>query len=424
MRQEQDFASYVEARGPTYVQCLVRRGLSWPEAQDAAAEAFADLRADWDELVHVGDVDDVLFRPGEVAALLDDAEPPPRLPFSYGRVRSVLARRRRRKWRIGGALTAGATATLVVATLVTGAAQPPPKPDDESLGRAVATAADNRGGVVWWADGTLHLATADVEVGDVRRVVAAGDAAAYEDDEGRLVAVYPDGHRTLLGRPTRTSPLVASWSGLVAWVDAGRRGTERLVVWDMRAEHPVSGVTVAAMSTVPTGFDGDWLTFRTGTADWVWNPRGGEPRQTGDGAPQADGDTGTTLVDTVAGSRLEQVGLTLRVVDTHTGRMTYFPGFVQGALSADGRRVIARPIGGAPQLLDARSGDRLDTWYPGDWRVLDATFTVDGRVGWLAERDGHAVAVVCGSPGEPMDCTFPDDLEATGTALIARDSSS
>ena len=255
-------------------------------------------------------------------------------------------------------------------------------------------------------------------------MVAAGDAAAYLDGRGRLVAVYPDGHRTLLGRPTTYSPLVSNpASGLVAWVDASRTGVQRLVVWDLPEERQVSGVVVSALRTEPTGFDGGWLTFRTGTRDFVWNPRGGDPVKTGDGAPRADGDRWASLVDTVARTRLEQVGLTLRVVRKGSGRMTYLPG-VAGSLSADGRLVISRPVdGGAPQLYDAHSGERLDSWEPGAWRVLDATFVDDDRVAWLAERDdAEAVVVVCGSPGQPMDCSPPLDLGTTGTPLIARDS--
>jgi hypothetical protein len=423
--REQDFAAYVEARGPTLVRCLVLRGLPMADAETAAAETFADLRLDWAELVHVGDLDDALFQPGEIAALHDAESLPPPRPFPYDRVRAVVARRRRRHWRIAGALTGAAVVSLVVATLVTDWTRPPPRQPDAGLGPAFVTVAANQTGVVWWADGSLHLADVTLAVGDARRVVAAGDGAAYVDGQGRLVAAYPDGHRTILGRPTSTSSLVSSPSaGLVAWVDASGVGVQRLVVWDLPAERRVSGVVVSGVRTVPTGFNGGWLTFRTGTTDWVWNPRGGDPRKTGDGAPKADGEEWTSLVDAVVGTRLEQVGLTLRVVRTRTGRMTYFPGFVAGALSPDGRKVIARPVGGGePQLFDARTGERLDTWYPGGWRVLDATFVDDERVAWLADRDdGRAMLVVCGSPGEPMDCSFPEDLHAAGTPLIARDS--
>jgi hypothetical protein len=428
VRGEQDFAAYVETRGPALVRCLVLRGLTVPDAEAGAAEAFASLRPDWPELVYPGDLDDALFcsvlgtDPQTTTALLEEAATLPTLLLPYDRVRAVVAQRRRRQWRTAGGLVAAATAVALVWSLVdgTGGGTPP----DVGLGPARVIAADNDEGVVWWADGTLHLAGADVEVGDVRRVVAAGDAAAYVDGGGRLVAAYPDGHRTLLGRPTTYSPLVSSpASGLVAWVDASRIGVQRLVVWDLTAERQVSGVVVSGLRTQPTGFDGGWLTFRTGTADYVWNPRGGDPVMTGDGAPRADGDRWASLVDTVARTRLEQVGLTLRVVRRGSSRMTYLPG-VAGSLSGDGRMVIARPVDrGEPQLYDARSGARLDTWSSGGWRVLDATFVDDDRVAWLAEHDGgDAVVIVCGTHGYPMDCAFPVALHASGVPLIARDS--
>ena len=429
MRGEQDFAAYVEARGPALVRCLVLRGLTVPHAEASAAEAFASLRDDWPELAYARDLDDALFGgvlgtdPEATTALLEEAATLTPLPLPYDRVRAVVARRRRRQWMTAGGLVAAATAVALVWSLVDGAGGSTP-PRDEGLGPARVNAVDNDEGVVWWANGTLHLRSADVAVGDVRRVVAAGDAAAYVDERGRLVAAYPDGHRTLLGRPTTYSPLVSSpTAGLVAWVDASRTGVQRLMVWDLTEERKAAGVVVSGLRTEPTGFDGGWLTFRTGTTDFVWNPHGGEPIRTGDGAPRADGARWASLVDTVARTRLEQVGLTLRVVRKGSSRMTYLPG-VSGSLSGDGRLVITRPVDrGEPRLYDARTGERLDTWYPGGWRVLDATFVGDDRVAWLADRDdGDAVLVVCGSPGQPMDCAVAHDLGATGTPVIARDS--
>ncbi len=428
MREDPDFAAYVAARGPTLVRCLALLGVPVPEAEEIAAEAFATVRSDWPELVRLGDLDADLFGtvlrtdPDTTAALLEEAATLPSLPLPYERVLAVVARRRRRQWAVAGGLTAFLGTTALVVTLVNGSAGAPP-PDPDGLGRAQVSAADDWAGVVWWADGTLHLADVDVEVGDVRRLVAAGDAAAYVDGGGRLVAVHPDGRRTLMGRPATYSPLVASHSGLVAWIDVADTGVERLAVWDVPEDRRVSRVVVPGRLTSPTGFDGGWLTFRNGTSDWVWNPYGGSPRKTGDGAPRADGDQWTTLVDTVAGTRLEQVGLALRVVRGDTPRRTYLPG-VSGSLSADGRLVIVDPVDAdEPRLYDARTGERLDTWYPGGWKVLDATFVGDDRVAWLADRDdGHVVMVVCGTPGHPMDCSFPVDLHATGVPLLAKDS--
>ncbi len=43
-------------------------------------------------------------------------------------------------------------------------------------------------------------------------------------------------------------------------------------MWDVPEERNVSGVVVSGLRIQPTGFDGGWLTFRTGTTDYVWNP--------------------------------------------------------------------------------------------------------------------------------------------------------
>jgi hypothetical protein len=428
VRADRDFAAYVGARGPTVVRCLVLLGLSAPEAEQVAAEAFASLQPDWADVSSSGDVAEILFATTlgtdaeTTAALIEEAATLPPLLLPYERVRAVVARRRRRQRLTAGSVVAVAAVVALVWSLVEGAGGHPAPPEDDGLGPVHVSAGGRDAGVVWWADGTLHLAAADLEVGDVRRVVAAGDAAAYVDGRGRLVAAYPDGHRILLGHPTRHSALVSSEHGLVAWIDATDPEVERLVVWDVPAERRLARVVVTGALVHPIGFDGGWLTFRSGTTDWVWNPWGGEPRKTGDGAPKADGDEWSSLVDTVAGTRLEQVGLAMRVVHARSGRTTWLPG-TAGSLSSDGRRVIVQPVdGGEPRLYDARTGDRLDAGTGGGGRILDATFVDDDRVAWLVDRaDGHAVVVVCGSPGEPMDCDPPDDLGATGTTLIARD---
>ena len=186
------------------------------------------------------------------------------------------------------------------------------RPGDELP--AVATAQqDNPSEVVWWADGTLHLADATVEVGDVQRLVAAGRGAAYVDGEGRLVAVTPDGHRTLLvGRRH-----ARAWSprrGSAWW----RRPTTRCrtshasVVWDVDEGERVSGVVTSPRARTIT-FDGGWLIFGTGLTDWAWDPHGSTARETGNGYAEEPAER-TALVDVVAGTRLEQRGYSLRVV--------------------------------------------------------------------------------------------------------------
>ena len=222
-----------------------------------------------------------------VAPETDEVDGPSVLAVPYARVRAVSVQGRRRTW----LLTAGVVAvTVLVVGLAYQVSRPEPvlRPGDDLP--AVATARqDNPSEVVWWADGTLHLADAAVEVGDVQRLVAAGRGAAYVDGDGRLVAVTPDGHRTLLGRPTARSSLVSSPRlGLVAWTDDSVPDEPRIVVWDVDEGERVSGVVTSPRARTIT-FDGGWLTFGTGLTDWAWDPHGGTARETGNGYAEEPG---------------------------------------------------------------------------------------------------------------------------------------
>ena len=474
MRAEQDFAAFVAARGATVVRCLVLLGADLDEAEAAAAESFAALRADWDELISIGDPDVDLYRavlairrrrgsaaeavtPARVAAVLRhpahleevqvcevlgisvpelralltgnsrlvpeldaEADAVSAWPVPYARVRAVVSRQRRRRWTVSAAI-AGGVATVLAVTAVLTSPEQPPEPGD-ALPAARAVALDNPSTVVWWADGVLHLEDSAVRVGAVRRLVAAGDGAAYVDDEGRLVLVRPDGGRTLLGRPARRSALVSSPRlGLVAWVDASVPGVTRMVVWDADEDQQVAAV-VTSPGVRPITFDGGWLTFGQGLRDWAWDPAGGPARETGNGYADEPGER-TALVDVVAGTRLEQMGSYLRVVRSgHRGEILV-TGF-GGQLSSDGRLVLTGPDPGRdPQLHDARTGDRLDSWFPPDWHVRQATFTADDRVTWVVERgDGSLLMVTCGATAAARPCTHAVDLVDVASVLLAADS--
>ena len=346
----------------------------------------------------------------------DEVDGPSVLAVPYARVRAVSVQGRRRTW----LLTAGVVAvTVLVVGLAYQVSRPEPvlRPGDDLP--AVATAQqDNPSEVVWWADGTLHLADAAVEVGDVQRLVAAGRGAAYVDGDGRLVAVTPDGHRTLLGRPTARSSLVSSPRlGLVAWTDASVPDEPRIVVWDVDEGERVSGVVTSPRARTIT-FDGGWLTFGTGLTDWAWDPHGGTARETGNGYAEEPGER-TALVDVVAGTRLEQHGYSLRVVRVGRARGEEVPGF-GGTLSPDGRLVLAGGVTGTePSLFDARTGADLGTPFPDGWRVRAATFVSDDRVAWLVDRgaEGHLI-VTCSLE----ECTDEVEPEGSGTPLIAQDS--
>jgi hypothetical protein len=469
MRGERDFEAYATARGAAVVRGLLVLGLDLPEAEDTAAVALASLRSDWRDVGQAAEPDVVLWAtvlavdarrrrrrrspaapdglvaqalrgpagleelqacevlgvpiPRLRALLAATAAPDPDemdgldvLAVPYARVRAVSDRSRRRTWLLTSAVAA-VTVLVVGLAYQVGRPEPVLRPGDD-LPAVASAQRDNPSEVVWWADGTLHLADAAVEVGTVQRLVAAGRGAAYVDADGRLVAVTPDGHRTLLGRPTAWSSLVSSPRlGLVAWTDASVPDEPRIVVWDVDEGERVSGVVTSPRARTIT-FDGGWLTFGTGLTDWAWDPHGGTARETGNGYAEEPGER-TALVDVVAGTRLEQHGYSLRVVRVGKVDGEEVPGF-GGTLSPDGRLVLAGGATGTePSLFDARTGADLGTPFPDGWQVRAATFVSDDRVAWLVDRgaDGDII-VTCGLE----ECTDAVEPEGSDTALIAQDS--
>ena len=434
MRGEPDFEGYVAARGATVVRCLVLLGLDPVQAEGSATQVFASLRPYWHELQQSADPDVTLWatvlaaetrrrrhaqhasldeartawvlREGaaleelqvceilgisvpRLRALLADptVEPAPRedvalvaLPLPYERVRSAARRRRRRQWLLAGGIAA-TMGVAVAAGVVLTRPEPVQGPGD-ALPPVPAIAQANPAGLVWWADGELHLMGSVVRVAEVRRLVAAGNGAAYVDGQGRLVAVNADGGRTLMGRLAKGSPLVSSPRlGLVAWADASASGVTRLVVWDVDAERQVAAVTTRPRVR-PITFDGGWLRFGQGLRDWAWDPSGGPAQLTGDGFSD-DPNERTALVDAVAGTRVEQWGTFLRVVRSGRRGETRFPD------SAD----LCRPTAGwcspAPNRVASRGSSTP---------AAVTCSTPGGRTGRSGQPCSRTAAGSAGSP--------------------------
>jgi hypothetical protein len=452
------------------VRCLERCGAHRAAAEEVAAEACADLRSAWSELRRGGDADVTLYlallrrddrrrrreheppltadvaAPAlrEVAGLeevpvcevlgisvpqlralmmrhqpVEDALTPAGPPVSYAAVRRVAAGRRRRRSLMTASVAAVLAACVWVAALAFGPHEPPRPGDALSPGEAAAEG--NPADVVWWADGVIHLAGSTVRVGAATRLVEAGGDAAYVDGEGRLVLVRPDGGRTFLGRPAPRTGLVSSPGlGLVAWTDVTDPAKPRLVVWDVAADRQLAAVACSAR-TRAIGFDGGWLTYGVGLTDWAWDPKGGPPRETGDGYIR-NPNRRSALVDVVAGTRLEQLGYALRVVRVGSQHVALVSG-LGGSLSPDGRYVLTGPAGGRqPDLYDARTGERVAGWFPPEWRVRAASFVGDDRVAWLVDRgdDLHPdrLLVTCAISG---GCTDVVEPPGRATPLLAQD---
>jgi hypothetical protein len=474
VRGERDYEVYVAARGATVVRALLVLGLDLAAAEDTAAEVFAVLRPGWHEIVETADPDVALWAtvlgvetrrrrrlhggaPSEhdaaqvlrhiarleeiqacevlgiavprLRALLqnaprqalgsDEDDAPAVLPVSYARVRAVAARRRRRQWLLaaGVAVVAGLTAGVVV---LLSRPEAVPRPGD-ALPPARVAEEVNPAGVVWWADGELHLPESMARVEDVRRLVAAGTGAAYVDGDSRLVAITPDGSRTLLGRLAEDSPLVSSPDlGRVAWVDASLPDVTRLVVWDVISGHQVAAV-VTEPRVRPITFDGGWLRFGQSLTDWAWDPAGGPAQLVGDGSGK-NPYSRSALVDAVAGTRLEQLGSFLRIVRSGRPGETRVPGF-GGSLSPDGRMVLTGPDEGRePRLFDARTGEALELWTPSS-HARAAVFAAVDRVTWLVDgQEGGALILVTCSASPTISCSDVVDLGDPEQVLLAGDS--
>jgi hypothetical protein len=474
VRGELDFEAYVAARGATVVRGLQLLGLGLAEAEDGAAEAFAVLRAEWGEVLQTADQDVAAWaivlslesrrrRRGHLPPLVeshvarvlretasleelqvcevmgipvsrlrvllsdrdyslsrDDAwdQAVAAVPLPYARVMAASGRRRRRRWLLTGGV-ASATAVVVGVVALLTRPEPVERPGD-LLEPAPVVVATNPAGVVWWADGELHLRDSVVRIGEASRLVAAGTGAAYIDGTGRLVAVTADGERRLLGRPVADSPLVSSPRlGLVAWTEAAPDAT-RMVVWDVKEDRQVAAVLTRPRTRLIT-FDGGWLRFGHGLRDWAWDPAGGQAQLTGDGSAE-DPNERTALVDAVAGTRLEQLGTYLRVVRSGRRGETIITGF-GGSLSADGRLVLTGPDKGRePQLYDARSGNLLRQPLPAR-HVPAATFAGPDEVVWLVDdRPVKGWLLVTCDTSPPVDCGQFVRLGDPDKVLLAGDS--
>ena len=75
-------------------------------------------------------------------------------------------------------------------------------------------------GVIWYADGKLHLDHVVLEVEGIRDMTRVGAGVVYGDDQGRVVFAGDDGSRELLGHKDPAVPVAATdETGLAAWFD-------------------------------------------------------------------------------------------------------------------------------------------------------------------------------------------------------------
>ena len=103
----------------------------------------------------------------------------------------------------------------------------PTPPDDGALENAAISREENPApGVVWYADGQLHLDHTVLAVEGLRDMTRVGNGVVYGDDEGRVVYAADDGSREVLGHKDPEVPVAATdETGWAAWVETGEDQT-------------------------------------------------------------------------------------------------------------------------------------------------------------------------------------------------------
>ncbi|WP_122818496.1 hypothetical protein [Nocardioides pantholopis] len=297
------------------------------------------------------------------------------IPVGAPPVDAVVARAGARRRRVRGGLVAGAgaaAASVLAIVLVTGQDRGPE--DVRPLGPP-GPVVENPVEISWSAGEVLHLDRTTVGndgEDEVDRVIASHArvaeneqyGAVYVDLEGDVVHVDSLGRTRAVGETEPMPyPVAASLSsGWAAWVDTTGDVAE-LVVHDTAEGREVSREVLPATEstggaweerTEVVAVDGETVWVRTPGGDLIWEP--GEPLRA---SPYSD----RWVVDAAGGTILTRsadlADSTFEYGDAD-GPVTAVPGGGAGAVSPDGRYVLAQRGG----LGDGTDG-------PDDWRVYD-----------------------------------------------------
>jgi hypothetical protein len=363
MRADADLMVYVAARWPSLVKDAVLLGVHPDEAADAVTDALARCRKSWRRISHEQNPD-LLVHEELVRAAGRRAATQPETRTRAAQELFVLApptmqdleRRERENNR---AILRKAAKVAVPLVLVAGAAgayfatsgdsttEPPPKPRATIETAAISRQENPAPGVVWYADGQLHLAYSVVAVEGLTNMTQLGAGVVYGDDEGHVVYLRDDGTRDLLGHTDPAAPVAATDESLwAAWVDTE---TGKLVVKQAASGEEVGTTDVGAGARV-VAVDGTQVYFVDAAGLHVYTP-GSAPHL----RPFLPGD----LLDVRARiTAFQGDSATIQVSPSFFSVVHDLPG--HGAqLSPDGRLVATRLPDGEVALYDTASGHRL-----------------------------------------------------------------
>ena len=322
------------------------------EAADATTDALSRCRRDWGRASREEDVDALVQ-----AELLLAARRRPRTrgggPGPAGRELLVLApptlEELRHQESLNNRATLRRAALVAVPLLLVGVGvgvylgttgdDGKPATDDGVLENAAISQEENPApGVVWYADGQLHLDHTVLAVEGLKDMTRIGTGVVYGDDQGRVVYAADDGSREVLGHKDPEVPVAATdETGWAAWVETGGDQT-KLVVKEATTGNDVASAVVDAGAQV-VAVDGDTVYYVDVAGAHELHPGGNTAVETV---------TPRDLRDVRSRIRAFQVDEdTIEVVQSFFGVEFQLPG-LGAALSPDGNLVATRLPGTRP----------------------------------------------------------------------------
>ncbi len=419
MRADADFMVYVAARWPSLVKEAVLLGVPPGQAADATTDALSRCRRDWGRASREENVDALVQE-----ELLRAARRRPRTA-EEGRERQakellVLApptlEEVRHQERLNDRASLRRAALIAVPLLLvavgaafylgtTGDNERPTPPDDGALENAAISQEENPApGVVWYADGQLHLDHTVLAVEGLRDMTRVGNGVVYGDDQGRVVYAADDGSREVLGHKDPEVPVAATdETGWAAWVETGE-GQTKVVITEAATGNEVASRVVDPGAQV-VAVDGDTVYY----VDIA-----GAHELVPGGSPEVQTLTRPGLRDVRSRIRAFQLDEdTIEVVQSYFSVEFQFPG--RGAeLSPDGNLVATRlPDADQVALYDTRSGEELPNGVPDGDHVV--TFAPGDRltVTYVAAPAAHPF-------GPELELRTCELTTTTACAVIAR----
>jgi hypothetical protein len=365
MRADADFMVYVAARWPALVKEAVLLGVPPEQAADATTDALSRCRRDWGRASRDEDVDALVREELLLAAR--------RRPRSAEDGRDQQAQELlvlapptledlRHQERVGNRAMLKRAALVAVPLLlvVVGAGaylardadggKPAPKDDGVLENAAISREENPAPGIVWYADGQLHLDHSVLAVEGLEDMTRIGTGVVYGDEQGRVVYAADDGTRTVLGHKDPEVPVAATdENGWAAWVDT-ERAQPAIVVKEAATGNEVGGLPVGSGARV-VAVDGDAVYYRDASgAAYSLLPQG----------PNTLSVTPADLLDVRSRTRAFQIDPgTIQVVQGFFDVQFQLPG--EGArLSPDGDLVATQlPDTDETMVYDTRSGSEL-----------------------------------------------------------------